>query len=85
MTMAFWATFSAIGSGIAALVAAGFWFYSAAMRLPPVTARLYRDDVPLGPTPREQAEVRQSAFSAVAATFAGIAALLQVAASMLTP
>ncbi|MEW6626897.1 MAG: hypothetical protein AB1431_08930 [Pseudomonadota bacterium] len=86
MTQATLVTITSIGSGVFAIAAAGFWFWSAAMRLPRATMRTWdREAGKTVETPREKAERQQSKLSAIAALFAGVAALCQVASAMLTP
>lgn len=78
-------TAASFGSGVFALAAAVFWFWSAATPIPRFTIRIMDEQGRLHATPREIAQARQTQLNALAAFFAGIAALLQVAATWLAP
>ena len=67
-----------VGSGLFAIAAAGLWFWSASIKLPPQTAKLLHADGSVARPPRDVAMERQSRISGWAAVCAGIAALLQV-------
>ncbi|MBU69647.1 MAG: hypothetical protein CL858_30190 [Cupriavidus sp.] len=71
-----------VGSGLFA-IAAGLWFRSAAIKLPPQTVTLINPDGSLTRPLRETAIEHQSRISAWAALCAGVAALLQVASALL--
>lgn len=77
-----WSAIAGIGSGLFAIAAAGLWFWSAAIPLPPQTVALFNSRTgQVTRPPREVAMERQSRLSAYAAVCAGVAALLQVASA----
>lgn len=78
-----WAGVAGVGSGLFAIAAAGLWFWSAAIKLPPQTVTLVNRNGSLTRPPRETVMEHQSRISAWAALCAGMAALLQVASALL--
>ena len=72
-------------SAASAIVSAGLWFWSAVLRMPPFTVKLWENGRPARSTPRDDALNKQSKINAAAALAAGFAALLQGLSTALAP
>lgn len=79
-----WAGFAGVDSGRSAIAAAaGLWFWSTAIKLPPQSIILVSLDGSLTRPPRETEMEHHSRISAWAALCVGVAALLQGASAIL--
>ena len=80
------ATAASYGSALFAFVAAGLWFWSASVQIPVFTLARYNPETNQRTAPPHEDALRwQSRLSAYAAICAGVAAILQVLGTYLTP